>query len=904
MAEVAIPGHHRYPDSIGNMATIVPLATSAPDIQMTQNPDFSFPRIPPSTPPAQLTNSSAGSRRRPQSIHMPANESKPRSTGPIHRRGGSALPSFSFNATDASGRIEDEPEPAPTTMPSRSTNHKRQSSTFVGGHGVADAISSSPTKSSALPVPRRSHGRVNSRVTLSGQEWSKIMNEAEPQPRLSSSLPNSPLDHPGHVSNEDTGYALSSQEQLPETPPSDDSSDGLARPPSRPRVEFSDNVEYIPRPLSTISSETGSSMSTLRGHSVNNSISSVLSMTSPSPPTSRARATSLETTPEDEPRKAPRSSIEISKRIEREGQWLRGASSRDSLKRPITEPVPNSPKLTFSAVEPPKKQSSSHKKRQSIGHALGFDRRRSEPAIGNYADEPSCLSALSLQEPSVVSNNLEGDDNLALDNRSSSRKLKDWAKSKMTRKARPHSVYLATPEHPQAADASPVSEPAAAETDLDAVFSLDSEEVPTGRVRAQPAVAIDASARHTWSSPQYPENDDYGTMLDLDAALGPFPMPSLSSQKPRRELHSSRGTRDFGGPGGHYQPNPNHRRTESAPMLTPFDYNRTSTSPQASMADVFEEEEEEDDLAARNMRANSAILATDEEAGMGVEIVDSDISANSSTRSLGVDDGLRIQNSQWEAERPSTAYGNLSSRLFTPMLDRRASVIEDTIEEEEIGPVEPEIVEAYEEPRAQSLTKSSDSSETPTILAAQTDLLALPDGQPPVMTPETYNSSIFSSPDLGRRQSSFETSRLGTSASSMTDNRTMSSCTTGEPTHDVRVSVDDVPSLTSSRSTMMSTLPANSSRRDVSGLRTPSVNSSGLGAMAYEQRRKRNSIQSLSQLMTGSFGPRAGGVDGTRPQTATDALTTKTPKKKEHNRLKKLMFWKSKHRQASSSTVS
>lgn len=343
-------------------------------------------------------------------------------------------------------------------------------------------------------------------------------------------------------------------------------------------------------------------------------------------------------------------------------------------------------------------------------------------------------------------------------------------------------------------------------------------------------------------------------------------------------------------------------------MLTRFEQIRTSTPPNEGMADVFEEDEEHEDHSTIAARPISAHSGQEDEGSMGVKIVDSDLGASHAASGMSFEDGLRIQRNEWEPERPMTAYGNVSSRLSTPILDRRASsVIEDTIFEES-SPVEPAIVEAHEEPRAHSLTKSSDSSETPTILATDNGMLALPDGQQSLTTPESYHSSAFSSPDFRGRQSSFETSRVGTSASSMTDNRTMSSCTTGEQAHEARMSVDDVPSLTSSRSTMLSTAHANSSRRDVSGLRTPSVASGNLdsAALASERRRKRSSIQSFSQLVGSSFGPRPTGLDGPRPQTASDSLMANTaPKKKEH-RLKKLMgaLWKTKHRQASTSTVS
>lgn len=213
---------------------------------------------------------------------------------------------------------------------------------------------------------------------------------------------------------------------------------------------------------------------------------------------------------------------------------------------------------------------------------------------------------------------------------------------------------------------------------------------------------------------------------------------------------------------------------------------------------------------------------------------------------------------------------------------------------EEASPAEAiQVVEAHEEPRASSLTKSSDSSDTPTI-SAPTGILTLPNGQSTLMTPASYQASAFSSPDLGRRQSSFEACRLGTSASSLADNRTLSSCHTGDHGNEVRISTDDVPSLTSSRSTMLSSNHANNSRHNIAtAARTPSASSGALDqAVAAERRRKRGSIQSLSQLVGGSFGSKSRGQDDARPHTSADPLAAKIPKK-EH-RLKKLMFWKSK----------
>ena len=123
------------------------------------------------------------------------------------------------------------------------------------------------------------------------------------------------------------------------------------------------------------------------------------------------------------------------------------------------------------------------------------------------------------------------------------------------------------------------------------------------------------------------------------------------------------------------------------------------------------------------------------------------------------------------------------------------------------------------------------------------------------------------------------------------------------------MSVDDVPSLTSSSSTMFSTAHANNSHRDFSGSSSGYVgqrNSSGASStldpnMVAERRRKRSSIQSLSQLVGGSFGPKPKGSEEFRPKTSSAATVgSAKPTKKEH-RLKKLMFWRSKQSDAEGS---
>jgi hypothetical protein len=861
------------------------------------------------------------------SMHLGVPGAQPTSTN-SHRRTTSALPSFAFNADNTSGLQETSIEPAtdapPLFTPKR--GHKRGGSEFVGGDsrfGVSNALSTSPTRttapdtldpSAALPVSghggKRGHAHRRS-AALSSHDVMTIMAPSEKSsPKLSASLPNTPIGQ--RVEEYASGLPLDRSVSVPEI----DSSSREAsptRPGSRRCVGFSENVEIIPRPLSTISSE--GSFSTSRNHSVNNSISSVISMGSPPARVSQRSLSAGNMSAIMEQAHGNCSSTETSKRVEREGAWLRNPSNSAS------EASAPSPSLSFAHDESQVRVGDAQPSKHPVGRNLGFGRRRSEPSISARANEEvSRLSSISLQEAQEAQ---EAQDvktrqaHVDVDRRSSTKKLKEWAASKLHRRSRdfnkafptakpvartsstrPKSEgFLDVPGMAPIPEPQPL-EPAAAETDLDAVFGGfgGSEDAENGAV-PEPRVQFNTPT-FSQASTFRPADDDAAQLVDLDDAMS-LQTPPLSASY-RKQLHSA--TRSNNAPISYM-----HRRTESAPVMMPFDFSRSGT-PQSSMADVFEEEEEDEQLSPRTVRPHTSHgMARDETAGIGISIVDAD----SLALNFGADDVSHPRRNEREPERPSTSYGpmSMSSRLSTPLNERRgSSIMEETIMEE-ASPVEAqtagiEIVADYEEPRAPSLTKSSDSSDTPTLLASQREGMFYPDTAPPMMTPETYQTSTFSTSSPGRPRS-FDTPRLGTSASSFTDNRTVSSSTTGEQPPDVRVSVDDVPSLTSSRSTMFSTAHANNSHRDFSGASSGYVglrNSSGASSTldsttVAEQRRKRSSIQSLSQLMGNSFGPKTKGSEEFRPQTASAATISTVKPKKEH-RLKKLMFWRSKQSDA------
>lgn len=397
-----------------------------------------------------------------------------------------------------------------------------------------------------------------------------------------------------------------------------------------------------------------------------------------------------------------------------------------------------------------------------------------------------------------------------------------------------------------------------------------------------------------FSSSSY-SREDTSPVIDLDAALGPYGTPSMSweashSAPKRRQLHSSRLTKDFTGPGMHY-----HRRTESAPALVPFEFCGRASSPgQSPMADVFEEEEDDEVVMASSNESSvcDGSSQAEEELGTGIQIVDVANDQHEPNFDWSFEEGLGIErNDSTSGPQPI----GLAPQLPTPPGIRRTSVVEDTIIEEAVTC---ETAIDCGEPRSSSVTKSSDSSDARTI-QAENNALEIPSTQPQnvPLTPTSNFASTFSSPDFTHNQGSFDTSRLGTSASSIADSRTMSSFTTTEPTPDIYMSADDVPSLTSSRSTMISTMYQTSPRRETTMERPVSVACANVQGeqQASERRRKRSSIQSLSMLLGGPFGESRSSLrTDQRPQTAIPPSTHEDSKRKKENRLSKLMFWRSK----------
>ncbi|KAF2424233.1 hypothetical protein EJ08DRAFT_565087, partial [Tothia fuscella] len=884
-------------------------------IEMLPNPDFVFPTRSPEHSPS-LDNWTALNRR-PRS----AQQSSPVLAPSSHRPRGSvnALPNFSFNPSIAPAAISPmlatpphSPNLTNPATPSRGIGHKRGGSEFIGGDGMGGAglLSTSPTKGDAiLPAPRPS-GRLGPPGGGSGHrhrrsgaischDLQSIMQPKGGEPPLprGGSAPATPLE-----SDEKPFFSSSqrrrthSQAEIRTSPdkpsvPRSHSDNSPPRVVPRVRVGFADRVEYI-RPLSTISSETEGSMSTIRGgHSLSNSMSSVISVGAASPPSLRMARSSLNTTFEDEvvmPR--PQSSGAILDSVTKQksnfrGDWQPSERPKSAITSQPAESQPSVPTSPTCGKSP---------KRKSFSW---WDTKRA------HADQlPSSIS-----EPSLLPSPPTSPENAAFSGSDESnaektvktpRKVKLWGHSIMSRKTKSHGNLKA-----KSAEDRRSTPPGFDDT----LLSPNGETFGFGAANFEPNFDVDdtitivSDARPAiietpaWSSREHAESDALSPVIDLDAALGPFNTPPLGANirntparappRARRSMHS------LGLQAGAYSSlSAPHRRTESAPELVPFEMRVAKSIPASTMPDVFEEEDEEEaeglakvlrqDLPSPDIMSSEPELEEAAPAGVGVHVVD--ILEHQDGISWSMKPGFGIQ--RRKSPPPALAMG-ADVNLVSP----GSSSADDYFTPQEVpqiiqrDPSPVEVVEDFEEPRASSLTRESDSTITPPLTAEdaknpQPLNFSLPLPPQAIMTPDTLSGSSFSSRAFNTSQVSLNTPRLSTATSSgTTDNRSFSF---GEPGPAVRESCDDLPSLSSSRSTM--TTPPQHVFTTHGSLgpegRKSSIHSN---PSVDEQRRnaKRGSIASLSRLVGTTFGEKSKLSIESRPQSQHITSTT-APKKK------------------------
>ena len=901
MAEVLGTQSHLGMDTARNNSSTTPLP----------NPPFVFPI------PSDVTSEGHAHGRSSSNLvvtgsRRPASRSRPQQLSL------NALPAFEFSLSSPSPI--DRP-PSPPRSPARKTpppyhmgGHRRNGSEFVGGdisNGGPVLVSSSPTRKEhsrshhseasehdgggvavdgqvsvgtdpprsqldARPTQaRRGHAHRRSGA-ISNHDLSTILRPSTDG--KGGSAPTTPLD--ANFQHTPPMNQSISQPTTTCTTPSIPMTEGKSSSNSeqlRARaVEFSDVLEYIPRPLSTISSETSSSMSTIRAsHSVTNSITSLVSggtSSSPSAPSPRSRPEpALE---QDQVRARPSTAGPSTSFPSGFTKWD-SADMKTLMDHPSTAPTENPPTLSDEStiVEPLQMESSTTE----------------QPHIGLFSGSSTSDSVLNAATTLSVASNLQqlrrrpssSPNSATIRPRTSpepkvtkrQRKRKSLA-DLLSRKAkqekqRDHLVSRRSPTPPLR------------KSSLEAELSLDDFDFDNDTTYVTETASPDASglaSLQTDSSASRSEefvplaDCHSASMLDIDAALGSLETPSSgpafedvvgAGTSTKRRMHSSGVTGGFAGPGMHY-----HRRAESAPELDAIDrsrfgFPRLGSDP--AMAIEEEEEEEEADEAA------TATATT--QIGLGVNIVEA----------------ASMHDEPIQRRRRRTKSGTL---LKTESPQQRY--------EEGLGSIE--IVDADEEPRFSVVTKSSDESTiTPTL--SHDPLETRPASDPfdvimptPALTFGTSETpSVVSSPDFN--QTSFDVPRIHTANSSITDRATLSSNRTGENSMGVHSS-DDVPSLTSSASTMSARQPRVSSSTNTF---SSAERSSSLSATVPPRTRpvsagKRASLASLSRLVGSSYNRSKLNIEMSAPPDSDEPV-----EKKKGHRISRLMkFWKSKEKRLAS----
>ncbi|PQE20806.1 Cell wall proline rich protein [Rutstroemia sp. NJR-2017a BBW] len=804
------------------------MSTTAQNELLTpsQLPTFVFPaRGSPSSPPATF----------------------PKATGRRPLSTPSELPSFTFNpSTTPVTPSPASPPVSPSlanfdiTNASRGAGHRRGTSEFIGGDGKKGLglMSTSPTQGdNVLPPPnpgRRGHAHRRS-AAVSAHDIRMILNptpsSSPPIPR-GGSAPNSPSAH-------DHQQGLLG---LDKPTSSDDASP--MKTLNRTRVGFSDNVEFIPRP-------------------------DLLALPSPN---------------------------------------LRAADSRPKTAGAIPEPIKNIPQpietcpsprrrgsmpllddIAFAAASSPKKKWSFFGHETASGNSSPSRSRpvsstsvERSPEIAPHTSGPPSpkINIIDVHMPSIEPSSSRRS-SISRKSGKKQKKVKSWAGSILSRKSRTRSQKKKAGRR----SATPPIRPYTAMSDS-AAHDLPS--LTTHEEHPSPSPVQDNNFA-SWKPRQFTPQDDeaMSPIIDLDAALGPFNTPSTydaawdASQKTssKRRMHSAAGMGGFIGPGMHY-----HRRAESAPEMVPFEnrfgIHRLGSS--STMADVFEEDEEDDEWEDTKASSDKESLnRTDDEdqnaLGIDITIIDAEPTTTEPTSDLTPDEtdpqGLSRKSSA------KSEHSNISVKD------------EPVLEEESISPIE--IADDSIPPRPDSGAQSSESTATPPfrprpakeLAPVEINPFAL---QPPYQfTPSSPHSTIQSSFPSPRSPFSYDTQRISTAQSSIADENAFHSLLLGEPGPELRMSVDDVPSLTSSNSTMTRESGPNLGYIFRDGQRSASVSS------AVGPNRKRSSMVSLSRLISSSHGERSKlSIESRAPSNAESQSKERQSKSKRISRM--IQFWKPK----------
>ena len=875
------------------------------------NPPFVFPFA-----PADSDETGKGDRESSGLDNTSSQRVAPRSRP--QRLSFNALPAFDFGPS-ASSSVN--VPPSPSRSPSRRTppayhpaGHRRNGSEYVGGdltHGGPMLVSTSPTKSehsgghrrkgSDLVIGDATNGNIAANSTEASGSWqpqeiarlgpssvkrghahrrsgaisshdlSTILKpSADARTGSAPTTPSDPMfqnTRPSELDRSASQPVLNESNQPFYTPQPHDNSNTGSQP--RPRARFSEKIDYIPRPLSTISSETSSTMSTVRAsHSVTNSISSIVGASvSTSPGTHHAiypRQDSLEldlASESDQANIRPRTAEPTHRTLSSDWKYdftEPGITAKRPLSAPLSDSLSNA--LGAQPIEPLQDNISFPTQVQDVPSSHRAQRTHSsfksvDAQFPRRLPLSPTIRPRTSPEPKVTKRQSKGRSWVGLLSRKA--RHQDFEDMLVNHRSPTPPSRQATPEMQFSLDN--------VNFDEDTTYIIETGTPYTSR---SPRSTPDLGAGKLQEISSLPDPENQSSILDIDAAMGSYDAEGTgpaceevvgagSCSTNKRPMHSSGATGGFAGPGMHY-----HRRADSAPEMDAIDrsrfgFPRLGSNP--AMA-IEEEEEEEDEEEAQ---------------------------------------GLPGQVDTGKEDQPAVTAGETS--IVTDLKMRRAGLLPARTRRyasellEGLNPVE--IVEAEEEPRFSVVTKSSgDSTITPSMSDDPLDTnsasvsadYALPQSALPYEAYETVSS--VSSPDFTK--TSFDTPRMHTATSSITDRATLSSSRAGDQGSALHSSIDDVPSLTSSASTMSAHPTRFSSSANSAADRSSSLSAAVPARTRPVSSHKRLSLASLSRLTGGSYNKSKLNIEESAPDD-----TIKRAVKKNGNRISRMMkFWKSKQK--------
>ncbi|KAI9732052.1 MAG: hypothetical protein M1818_007647 [Claussenomyces sp. TS43310] len=906
------------------------------------NPPFVFPARQMSSSAPSSFSKPTGSRRTMSAFDL--EDQREGSTSEVlrstRRPGPPPLPNFSFNPSGTSG-VEvgmNSPPVSPSTNPSsipiasRSGGHRRGGSEFIGGDGKSGAgagpMSTSPTKGDGiLPPPsaaasfgssagRRGHAHRRS-AAISCHDLSMVLQPASANgTQCGGSAPTSPSQ------NENKHFVFPKLGSLPmsTSDPNIVSNSGpRSNPPESPkvnsavrtRVGFSDTIEFIPRPLSLVSSDTSSTATMRPGHSVSGSLSSIVSVNaavSGNATASPAKECSL-------PSPAPSIKSNDSRPstagavLGHTADAMSFAEDTDSPRRRNSTPLifgdPGDPSNAVTGPLTPKgskkymffgAESSgevSPTKFRPVSSGSSDKARSSSSAPSSPSISVSEEPVTTVEEPIPIQRKTSH----VKKHGKKQKRVKSWAGSILSRKPRPRSqktkaLNRRSPTPPLRAYEPTIEDPAQFEEDC-----LATED---GAIAALPSLDTNISS---WRPRQVSpcEEESMSPMIDLDAALGPFNTPTAYDQEweasqrggttMKKRMHSGAPSRGF-----LRMDIPYHRRSESAPeMENPrlFLHRLGSSS---TMADVFEEDEEEDWSATKPISDTAGPRPEDEGTsglGIGVNVVDAEEMHADKTMDWTTEENIAMRRG---LKRKGSGLSEGDRRQATSSVksvnSERSSQGGSVIEEQSAPS---KIASKPVNPRQDSGTQSSASTATPPLGPTRAKDLAPVDIQkvalqPPFLTPTSQQSSLHSPFPSPRTPISYDTQRILTASSSFTDEQNYQSLLLGEPGPEIRMSVDEVPSIASSRSTATKEDNINPIYRhpQLRGSQR-SVSMSGPALS-----RKRSSMASLTRLLHSSHGEKSKlSIEERAPESPDTDRKDKSSKGKRFSRM--MQFWKPKN---------